>query len=667
MRNSLKKLNSVVQQMFPSSAAAKNAAPDPAKPESTVLKKAKQNIYWQASLALLTIILTLVIIFTMSAAWYTNIVQASGLVIQVESWGFDGDIKVNATTINASPGDEGLIHLEAKSKSDSMSAVSVSAAKTRISDNEMCKRLYMYVDVQQVRNGETVERVYLNSRDSYTYTVFGQGELTLTEQVHNGPQLKWQWVYDVLGYYVLGTWSEERKIVDEVEYLRPIEYNYDEATTTFNDNMTMELKTVDGKTTVEEFLVEFSKTDGYKGEIDPNKRLGEGYYYYPVEVDENGYGVYAYMCTYAQIEAATAYDTQLAQEAAEPAEGEQPKSYEMMLNISAQKSDENVMYTGTVEGLKTAIELNNGALVRLTDDIVIAESVALPAGTQLMLDLNGHTITSEVAGRTFDVANGSKLTLLNGEIKGTTGKGYAVFAVGAEVVCSNMTIHNFVYGLCMADYRTGNTMDTRMRLVGCQVNGTSAAVYIAGNGDRSSMKSQLIIEGGTLTGGTYALVGDGNLDSYGTDIQVLGSTLSGGATAIYHPQMDSTLTIADHSTLSGHTGMAIKGGSVAIYDSTVSGSGTREEPALVGSGFSDTGDAVYVETGYGYNISVEIHGTSKLTSENGYSLQVFKADAPHVNVTVYGGTFEEEVPARYLHSGSVQQNNGTVWTVTAIK
>ena len=277
MRNSLKRLNSAVQQMFRSSAVTQKMAPSAGQAENAVLKKAKQNIYWQASLALLTIVLTMVIIFTMTAAWYTNIVQASGLVVQVESWGFDGDIKVNATAISASPGDEGLIHLEAKSKSDSMSAVSVSASKTRISDNEMCKRLYLYVDTQQVRNGETVNRVYLNSQDSYTYTVFGQGHLTLTEQVHNGPQLKWQWVYDVLGYYVLGTWSEERKIVDEVEYLRPIEYDYDEATTTFNDNMTTELKTVDGKTTVEEFLVELSKSDGYAGVIDPKQRLGEGY------------------------------------------------------------------------------------------------------------------------------------------------------------------------------------------------------------------------------------------------------------------------------------------------------------------------------------------------------------------------------------------------------
>ena len=663
MRQILNKIaDSARQKLRPLTVRAEN--PAVAADQNAALKKAKKHIYWQASLALMTIVLTLVIIFTMTAAWYTNIVQANGLVIRAESWGFEGDIKVNSAPITAAPGDEGLIQLEVKSKSDSMSAVSVGASKSRLADYEMQKRLYFYVDTQAVRNEETVERVYLNSLDSYTYTVFGQGELTLTEKIHNGPQLKWQWVYDVLGYYVLGAWSEERGTLSELEYLRPIEYDYDAATTTFHaDTETMELKTVDGETTPEEFLVELSKTDGYEGQIDPEKKKGS---YYPVDVDEDGYGVYAYLCTYAEIEAATMYDTALAQAAAELEEGKEPTTYEMQLLISAQKNDENVMYTGTVEGLMTAIELNNGGTVCLTDDIVITEPVVLPAGNQLMLDLNGHTITNQVAGHMLDANNGSTLTLLNGSIVCAASKGYAVFAVGAEVVCSNVKIDNFTYGLCMADYREGNAMDSRVRLVNSEVNGKSAAVYVGGNGTMSAMKSQLIIEDSTLTGGTYALVGSGDTSGsgvWGTDIQIMNSELTGGSTAIYHPQKNSTLSIYN-STLSGHTGLALKGGTLAIHDSTVRGTGQREEPAFIGSGFSDTGDALYVETGYGYDIAVEIHGNSKLESAKAYSLEVFDANAPFVNVTIYGGTFNHEQPQHYIHSGSIQQQDSAGWTVT---
>ena len=376
--------------------------------------------------------------------------------------------------------------------------------------------------------------------------------------------------------------------------------------------------------------------------------------------------MYAYLCTYAEIELATMYDTALAQAAADLQPEQEAKTYEMQLMISAQKNDKNVVYAGTVEGLKTAIELNNGGTVQLTDDIVISEVLTLPAGTQLMLDLNGHTITSQASGKMFDVGNGSKLTLLNGNIEGTDNKGYAVFAVGAEVVCSDMTISNFNYGLCMGDYKEGNTMDSRVRLVNCDVSGKTAALYVGGNGTMSAMKSQLIIEGGTLTGGTYALVGSGNEDAYGTDIQIIGATVTGGYAAVYHPQKDSTLAVYGGSTLSGYTGIALKGGALTIRDSTVSGTGSDPEaPAFVGSGFSDTGAAVYVETGYGYDISVEIHGTSKLTSTGSKSLLVYKEDAPQVNVTVYSGIFNHEIPANYLHSGSIQQQEDAGWTVTA--
>ena len=110
MRKSLNKRTDSARQMLRPLTARADTNQNTAA-ESAVLKKAKQNIYWQAALAMMTIVLTLVIIFAMSAAWYTNIVQTNGLLIRAESWGFDGDIKVNSTAITAAPGDEGLIHL----------------------------------------------------------------------------------------------------------------------------------------------------------------------------------------------------------------------------------------------------------------------------------------------------------------------------------------------------------------------------------------------------------------------------------------------------------------------------------------------------------------------------------------------------------------------------
>jgi hypothetical protein len=348
---------------------------------SAALQRVKRNVVWQAGLAVVTVVLTIVIVFAMTSAWYTNIVQTSGLTFEVEEWGFDGKITVYEDPVSAAPGDEGIVHLEVENTSDSISAVSVSVSKGRMNEyREMQKRIYFYVDTQFARNGETMERVYLNSMDSYTYTLFSQGKLTLTEQTHNDALLKWQWVYDMLGYYVLGKYDQGTDTFTELEYLRPVEYDYDEATFEYVttqtpdpvnagqtiESVTVELKTVDGETTVEQFLQELSKTDGYKNDIDYENSVADGYY--PVDVDTNGYGVYVYLCSYAEIEMATQYDTQMGMAAKEPTN---LAAYQAQLTVSARKNDDNIITVSTLQGLNTAMELANGAVVQLTEDVTL--------------------------------------------------------------------------------------------------------------------------------------------------------------------------------------------------------------------------------------------------------------------------------------------------------
>ncbi len=652
---------------------------------SAVLKKAQRTIYWQAGLALLTVVLTVIIVFAMTAAWYTNVVQTSGLVIEAESWGFDGEIKVNSSAITAAPGDEGEIHLEVDNSGGSTSAVSVGVSKARM-EQQMQQRLYFYVDTQLTRNGETMDRVYINTQDSYTYTLFGGQKLTLTEQLHSDAELKWQWVYDVLGYYVLGNWSEERDAMAVVEYLRPIEYNYDEATTTFTQqgsSLTMELKTVDGYTTVEEFLINISKNDGYEGEIDPDTKLGAGYY--PVAVDEDGYGVYAYLCTYSDIEMATQYDTALALAALDAEKnGTDGQRYEAQLLISAQKNDENIIGVSTLSALESAIETYPGAVIQLTEDLTVSQGnmLKIPTGTQITLDLNGHTISGESSEAIISAEPGSSLTMLNGSIVGQGGK-YGIAAVGAEVVCHQINLSNFTYGIYVSDHEDGNVLDSKIRLVDCNMRAGTSTVFLNGNGLVSEQKTQLIVEKSTLYGDYYVICANGTTTGngrWGTDIQVLHSTLTSNpdkvCAAIYHPQKDSTLTVYN-STVSGYTGMAIKGGTVNILGSTVTGSGAKQAPNPSMSGFSDTGDAVYIESNYGYDILLTINGIelagaegteyrdTVLNSLHGYSLQVDDPTVENVEIKIYSGKFNNEQRQEYLASGSIQSMSNGQYIVTA--
>lgn len=650
------------------------------------LKRYRKRIYWQAGLALLTVILTITIVFAMTAAWYTNIVQTSGLVFEAEAWGFDGEVIVNTDPIQAAPGDEGVIHLEVKNNSENISALSVNISKARMADPEMQKRLYFFVDTQLTREGETMNRVYLNNQDSYTYTIFNKGNLTLTENMHNDAQLKWQWVYDVLGYYVLGK-PNENGAMTIVEYLRPIEYNYDDATTTFESYqeeegkdpiLTMALKTVDGIKTVDQFLVELSKTDGYPGLIDPDRKLYNGYY--PVQVDADGYGIYAYLCSYAEIEMATQYDTKLGNAAANAIKNEtERKKYEAKLTISAQKSKTNIVPVSSLSALETAINAGIGDVIQLTSGITIADgkTLTIPTGSRVMLDLNGNTIESQSATTAAITAQpGSALTVVNGTLTGTTSKTTGIDASGAEITLSKVTMSGFKRGLNVSDSDSKNTaaLDSKVRIVSCNINTKESAIFLSGNGIDSVQTTQMVIENCTIHGDAYGISGNGTVDAtggrWGTDIQVIGSTISSSpdkaSAGIYHPQKESTLTVYN-SVVTGYTAMAIKGGHVKIVSSEIRGQGSQQIPEEFGnSGFVDTGDGVYIETNYNYEITLEISEDKALnisnrktviSSDKGVSLRVFKEDATNVSVKIYAGKFDESQPQQYIDAGSTQ--NGT--------
>ena len=632
------------------------------------IAKLNKNIFMQIGLAFLTIVLTVVILFAMTSAWYTNIAQTSGLVFEVEPWGFDGEIITSEKSVEAGPGDNGIIHLEAENNSDNIIDISVNVSKNEMLP-EMQKRLFFYVETNSVREGEKMERVYVNNHEGYTYTVFNQSSLTLTEKVSNAPKLKWQWVYDVLGYYVLGTANSDESVTVE-EYLRPIEYDYDKATfaktTTTVDGEEKEvykILTVDGETTLTEFLAEVFASDGYGGTVPSKVSTGK---FYPVEVDGDGHGVYAYLCSYSDIEMATKYDTNLGNLAQKKAEGnglsvaeELLLTHKAKLNVSAQKNAAPAVSIGSAETLKEIIDSGEFNYVQLSSNIDV-ETLVIPDGANIMIDLNGKTI--EGSGKNvIDAEPGSSVTMVNGTISGPE-TANAVNAVGAEVNMSNINISGMHYGVYVGDSTEDNAIDSTVRIVGSTINTKSCAVFVSGNGLASEQKTTVVIENSTLMSDGIVISGNGTTTGngrWGTDINIIDSYIIGNkgtvGAGIYQPQKDSTVTIY-HSTVSAYTAVAIKAGSVKIIDSTIEGTGAYNEPAFGNSGFSDTGDAVYIETGYGHDISLEIDENSvfKHFDARSLSLRVFKEDAPFVKVNIISGEFDEAQPKEYIAEGSEQ-------------
>ena len=627
-------------------------------------------------------ILTIVIIFAMTAAWYTNIVQTSGLVFEAEAWGFEGKITIGNENIVAAPGDSGTIDLQVENEREGVSTISLNVSKSGM-DPLMQKRLYFYVDTRMSRNGEIMDRVYLNSYEDYTYTLFSRGKLMMTDAISNAPRVKWQWVKDVLGYYVIGQATERVSEVTEeggtktvksvgvLEYLRPIEYDYDAATTfvdTSTENITVEIQTVDGSLSPVQYLNQLTYKDGYAGNLLPEAAI-DGFY--PIDVDETGYGVYAYLCSYADVEMETAIDTMLGKISYQHANGENLTdaekkllSHTATLNVSAQTGETTAIRVNTLSALKDAITNKTTDIIQLNSDITIpaGTQLAVPGGTKIMLDLNGNTIKNNSATAILAYP-GSSLTMINGSVlnQENSQKAYGVYSIGAEVIMSEVDVSGFTYGVYINDGEDTKGSDTRIHMMGCNIDGTTCAIFAAGNGVLSDQKSQLIIEDCVLTSAKgYALSGNGDASGkgrWGTDIQILNSTLTSGtmedgentapAAGIYHPQKDSSLTVYN-CTVTGYNGIVVKGGTVNIMDSIVTGNGketvTLEEGKFATSGYLDTADALYIETNYGYEIIVNISEGSKLDSKKGESLRVHDVNATNVLITVENSEFTPPLP-----------------------
>lgn len=611
-----------------------------------VLKVLQKNIALRAGLCVVTVVLTLLLLFALTLAWSTNVVHLGGLVFQTEKWDFNGQITVYGDTLTLAPGDTGLVSMRLRNDGDAVVAAGVTVSKEQMSE-AMRRRIYFYVDDEVVRNGEMVERAYVGATSGYTYTLFPHSEMNVNDQTEELPALHWEWTYDVLGYYVVGTVTADAVTI--TDYLRPVVYDYDPIRTTFDAQGF--LVTVDGTKTTETFLAELSSTDGYAGQIDPSKRTATGYY--PVSVDENGNGVWLYLCKRLEIIANIEEDTALGT-------AQEPLSSTAIVRVTGTNVNADTIVVDSETKLREAFAEAENAIVQLSGDLTVSEPLTLASGTSVMLDLNGHTLTSS-AKNIFVAEPDSVLQILNGAVDGGSATENAVRAVGAEVTLSGVTVENVKNGVNVYDYEGTDPVDSRIHLVDSEITASSLGVMIRGNGKTSAERTVVIIEGCKIAGTGYAGI-SGNGTYYGTDIRISDSVISGYYTSVYHPQKDSTLTV-ENSTLSGWTGVAIKGGTVYLTDSTVEGTGAAGEPGYSLSGWTDTGDGIYLEANYEWLTEIYISGgKTVVTSANALAVRKYESNVAHASIVVSGGSFSSDVSA-YLAEGAQMRQSGTTFLV----
>lgn len=215
----------------------------------------------------------------------------------------------------------------------------------------------------------------------------------------------------------------------------------------------------------------------------------------------------------------------------------------------------------------------NGGNIQLTEDITLIEALNVPAGKEVVLDLNGKTLTADLSGYVLNNEEGGSLTISNGTITGVVytgensnttinsgtfnaveggkyvflnysgtltinggtingGTSYPVYSYesGSKLVINDATV-NATFG-CINSYGTGAEVEVNggtFEMTGVQGK-TSHIAYFA-NGDV------------TINGGTFSKKGDINMSAtggggvcaiYGANLTINGGNFAGDYADVYN-------------------------------------------------------------------------------------------------------------------------------------
>ena len=597
-------------------------------------EKLHGDVYKKALLAMAVLATLGVLIYSVSTAWYSNIAETKGMVIETDVWGFDGQVQVKEAAAPVAPGGIGFVNMQISNDSDQINTLYVSVDKSGMSE-ELQKRFYFYAPAATQVGEETVDKVYLSPYSSFAYTVMPKSTLLLSQEHTAATPVCYEWVYDMVGYYVYGTLSEAqdrytftgRDSTLQPEYIRPVVYDFSKATFDENGN----LLTVDGSTTTREFLDKLAETDGY----DAIGAKEGGSNYYPVSVKTNAdgtkTGVWVYLCTRSEVEKATELDTRIGEYAylvknersTEGYDDIKALKYNVQVHVTAQNLRTVETNVADQESLLAALSAPDSGetyqKICLTKDLEVTDALKIAENKKVVLDLNGKLILcsgTAASDPVLDIAPNSQVTVMNGTINGA-GRETAVHVVGADVAFSEVTIQG---RLLIDDSLSVNTQNktSLVRLYRSELTADGAdqvGIHVFGNGENSSQSTAVIVENSKIEASLIGICGNGSDAYYGTDIQIKDSTISGTWAGIYQPQRGSRLTVFGGSVIEGFTAIAVKGGSVIVRDSAVRATaepGAKDllknptDAQMSKNGFVDTGAAVYVEANYNWADSIRV-------------------------------------------------------------
>ena len=358
--------------------------------------------------------------------------------------------------------------------------------------------------------------------------------------------------------------------------------------------------------------------------------------------------------------------------------------------VSAIPAEKAVVSVGTKNYKTLAAAINaaqNGETVVLKQDVT--ESVTVPAGKEITLDLAGKNIQSNdstsrnavtVEGKltvkdstaaTAPEVSGDVVTYVSGKI---TASNLGLYAIkGGEIILESGSVESTGN---MGVYAQGNftpggaAQNSKITVKGGYILAQECAASAQGNG------ATLDIQGGVLQSKDNAVVsGNGTKsntkDCGGTIMNISGGTMIGGikskgyiACGVYHPQQGTLNITGGKFQITNGVGVLVRAGSANI---------TGGEIVTTGSVNGKVGDSQIIEGCFGvvYDTvskypgavdadKVAVGGDVKIVTDDGNApVKMRRPESSTENkIVVTGGTFSGPVEKEYLNGLNAELNTG---------
>ena len=337
---------------------------------------------------------------------------------------------------------------------------------------------------------------------------------------------------------------------------------------------------------------------------------------------------------------------------------------------------------GTLQEAINAAQTEQAVVTLLKDT---TESVVVPAGKTLVLNLNGHNLTGKADSWAL-VVNGNltirdskapaegpvvsadyeTVTYASGKIESAS-SGFAVQVQngGNLVLESGTVIATKGNGINVLAQQTpnGEPVSSSLTVKGGYVNSEEYGLGVYGN------KAVLNVSGGVIVADNNAVVGGNGTvntktDNGGTEISLTGGTLIGHITSdgyiacgVYHPQ-SGKLTISNDVNIyaDGGVGVLMRAGTAEITGGTITGTGTvsggvgdKSVPVACGGVIYDVSKNTYPGLQETDKVTISENATVKATGAGVSAVSVMTEDAAagRNRMEISGGSYSSD-PSAYV-------------------